>query len=232
MIAVTMMKSQLRLKKARTAKKAESSSSEDSNDEEEEHDIPDLDLEPEFTPTPAKEAKVAKKAESSSSEDSSDDEDKKPKTIGKLPDVPIGYKVEPIFTTSQEEHDVGLEPENIEKEVQINYYKKIAKNSEDKYSLAKKKFEDVESKMDEVASALKDAEAENTQLKKRLTIQEVKIAELESKPSSDTLIYENQQLQKEIKRQYELNAKMVKEVKKKTKARGKEPPWLYVLDEV
>ena len=85
-------------------------------------------------------------------------------------------------------------------EKQINDYKKFAKNSEDKYSLAKKKLEDVVSKMDEVASALKNAESENSHLKKRLTIQEVKIAELESKPSSDKLLYENQQLQKEIKR--------------------------------
>ena len=85
-------------------------------------------------------------------------------------------------------------------EKQINDYKKFAKNSEDKYSMAKKKLEDVVSKMDEMASALKDSEAENSKLKKMLTIAEVKIAELESKPSSDKLHYENQQLQKEIKR--------------------------------
>jgi len=81
-------------------------------------------------------------------------------------------------------------------EKQINDYKKFAKNSEDKYSMAKKKLEDVVSKMDEVASASKVSEAEISKLKKLLTIAEVKIAELESKPSSDKLLYENQQKRK------------------------------------
>merc|ERR1711976_538369 len=54
--------------------------------------------------------------------------------------------------------------------------------------------------MDEMASALKETEAENSKFKKNVTILEVKVAELESKPSSQKLLYENQHLQKEIKR--------------------------------
>ena len=104
------------------------------------------------------------------------------------------------WKTDLEEKENKYKEENLFMEKQVNDYKKFAKNSEDKYTIAKKKLEDVVTKMDEMASALKETEAENSKFKKNVTILEVKVAELESKPSSEKLLYENQHLQKEIKR--------------------------------
>ena len=99
-----------------------------------------------------------------------------------------------------EEKDKKHKEDSAFMEKQIADYKKFAKNSEEKYSIAKKKLEDVVGKMDEMSTAMKELEAENAKRKKNATILEVKIAELEAKPSSDKLQLENQQLQRDLKR--------------------------------
>ena len=99
-----------------------------------------------------------------------------------------------------EEKDKKHKEDSAFMEKQIADYKKFAKNSEEKYSIAKKKLEDVVGKMDEMSTAMKELEGENAKRKKNATILEVKIAELEAKPSSDKLLLENQQLQREMKR--------------------------------
>ena len=81
---------------------------------------------------------------------------------------------------------------NVAKENAIKY--------EERYGVAKRKIEEVVTTLDEVTGECNKKDAEVKELKKSNILMEVQLAEIQGKPSVDTLSLENQHLQQEIKK--------------------------------
>ncbi len=95
--------------------------------------------------------------------------------------------------------DAKMAKERSDYEKRLQDYKANRNNFEERYELAKKKLGDLSSALNETSSELKTKESENAQFKKKLTLMEVKVAEMEAN-RSDRLNLENQQLQQEVKK--------------------------------
>ena len=99
-----------------------------------------------------------------------------------------------------EEKEKKFAREALEQEKKCENLKGNATKYEDRYDVAKRKIEEVVSRLDEVTTECSKKDTEVNQLKKSNTLLEVQLADFQSKPSTDNLSLENQHLQQEIKK--------------------------------